>query len=107
MLVGRIDVWLALDDYVRERFVVTTSNGQRVGVYTGRPAVFRPADLFEGKPAERTIVVDVFKDYPVGNTRALAAASPRAGRHRGAASAGNAAGPGGSDFTADSQCEEE
>jgi hypothetical protein len=70
MLVGRIDVWLALDDYVRERFVVTTSNGQRVGVYTGRPAMFRPAELFEGKPAERTIVIDVFKDYPVGNTRA-------------------------------------
>jgi hypothetical protein len=69
MLVGRIDVWLALDDYVRERFVVTKANGQRVGVYTGRPAVFRPADLFEGTPAERTIVIDVFKDYPVGNTR--------------------------------------
>ncbi|MGH9385345.1 MAG: hypothetical protein ACRD2N_13775 [Vicinamibacterales bacterium] len=69
MLVGRIDVWLALDDYVRERFIVKKGDGQLVGVYTGKPAVFRPANLFEGQPAARTIVVDVFKDYPVGNTR--------------------------------------
>jgi hypothetical protein len=69
MLVGRIDVWLALDDFVRERFVVRKADGQLVGVYTGQPAVFRPAELFDLKPAERTIVIDVFKDYPVGSTR--------------------------------------
>jgi hypothetical protein len=69
MLVGRIDAWLALDDFLRERFVVRNPDGQLVGVYTGRPAVFRPADLFDLKPAGRTIVVDVFKDLPVGNTR--------------------------------------
>jgi hypothetical protein len=69
MLLGRIDVWLALDDYVRERFVVTIADGRLAGVYTGLPAVFRPADLFEGQPAERTIVVDVFKEYAVGNSR--------------------------------------
>jgi hypothetical protein len=69
MLIGRIDAWLALDDYVRERFVVQKADGQRVGVYSGRPAVFRPADLFEGKRAERTLVVDVFRQFPVGNSR--------------------------------------
>jgi hypothetical protein len=69
MLVGRIDAWLALDDYVRERFVVRKADGRLTGVYTGRPAVFRPGDLFDGKAAERTLVVDVFKEFPVGNTR--------------------------------------
>jgi hypothetical protein len=69
MLVGRIDAWLALDDYVRERFIVTKSNGQRSGVYTGAPVALRPADLFDASPARRTIVVDVFKEYAVGNTR--------------------------------------
>jgi hypothetical protein len=69
MLIGRIDGWLALDDYVRERFVVTKADGRPAGVYTGSPAVYRPADLFEGTPAERTIVVDVFKEYAVGNSR--------------------------------------
>ncbi len=100
MLVGRIDVWLALDDFVRERFVVRKADGQLVGVYTGQPAVFRPADLFEGKPAERTIVVDVFKDYPVGNTRGWL---PRALERDGIEvllAAGNAAGAGGADFAA-------
>jgi hypothetical protein len=69
MLVGRIDAWLALDDYVRERFVVRKADGQPVGVYTGRPAVFRPADLFDDKAADRTIIVDVFKEYAVGSSR--------------------------------------
>ena len=69
MLVGRIDAWLALDDYVRERFVVKKDDGRLVGVYTGKPAIYRPADLFEGKLPDRTIVVDVFKEFPVGNSR--------------------------------------
>ena len=73
MLVGRIDRWLALDDYVRERFIVQRDNGLPTGVYTGVPAAFRPADLFEpnadGTLPDRVIVVDVFKDYPIGNSR--------------------------------------
>jgi hypothetical protein len=73
MLVGRIDRWLALDDYVRERFIVQRGNGVPSGVYTGVPAAFRPADLFEPNPdgtlPDRVIVVDVFKEYPIGNSR--------------------------------------
>ena len=79
MLVGRIDRWLALDDYVRERFLVRppspkASAGQAAtGVYTGVPAVFRPGDVFspnaDGTLPDRTIVVDIFKDYPIGNSR--------------------------------------
>jgi 4-amino-4-deoxy-L-arabinose transferase-like glycosyltransferase len=73
MLVGRIDRWLALDDYVRERFLVQHANGPVTGVYTGVPAAFRPVDLFEpnadGTLPDRVIVVDIFKDYPIGNSR--------------------------------------
>ena len=73
MLVGRIDRWLALDDYVRERFLVRRSPEVMTGVYTGVPAVFRPAGIFSANPdgtlPDRTIVVDVFKDYPIGNSR--------------------------------------
>ena len=38
--------WLALDDYVRERFLVRRGDAPVAGVYTGVPAAFRPADLF-------------------------------------------------------------
>ena len=73
MLVGRIDVWLALDDYVRERFLVQSGDEKIVGVYTGVPAVLRPADLFSltsgGPLPERTLIVDIFKEYPIGNSR--------------------------------------
>lgn len=72
MLVGRIDRWLALDDYVRERFLVRRSDAV-TGVYTGVPAAFRPAALFEANPdgtlPDRTIIIDVFKEYPIGNSR--------------------------------------
>ena len=72
MLVGRIDRWLALDDYVRERFLVRQSDVV-TGVYTGVPAAFRPAALFETNPdgtlPDRTIIIDIFKDYPIGNSR--------------------------------------
>ncbi|MEZ5285938.1 MAG: hypothetical protein R2712_14245 [Vicinamibacterales bacterium] len=68
-LIGRVDAWLALDDYVRDRFVVVR-NGRPTGVYAGTPAVFRPADLFgpdaQGAPPARVLVVDVFKEYAVG-----------------------------------------
>jgi hypothetical protein len=73
LLVGRVDTWLALDDFVRERFLVKKPDGSQVGVYGGAPAAFRPADLFgplvDGKTPERVIIVDVFKEYPVGNSR--------------------------------------
>jgi hypothetical protein len=73
MLVGRVDRWLALDDYVRERFVVQQPDGTATGVYTGVPAAFRPRDLFGANPdgtlPDRVLIVDVFKDYPIGNSR--------------------------------------
>jgi hypothetical protein len=73
MLVGRIDRWLALDDYVRERFLVRRSPEVISGVYTGVPAVLRPAGMFspngDGTLPDRTIVIDIFKDYPIGNSR--------------------------------------
>ncbi|MFA5910049.1 MAG: glycosyltransferase family 39 protein [Vicinamibacterales bacterium] len=73
MLVGRIDRWLALDDFVRERFLVKLGDDNLAGVYTGAPAVFRPGELFSPNPdgtlPDRVIVVDVFKEYPIGNSR--------------------------------------
>ena len=73
LLVGRIDYWLALDDFVRERFLVKLRGDTQAGVYTGAPAVFRPADLFapnaDGTLPDRVLVVDVFKDFPIGSSR--------------------------------------
>ncbi len=73
MLVGRIDRWLALDDYVRERFLVRRGDAPVTGVYTGVPAAFRPADLFgpnaDGSLPDRILIVDLFKEYPIGNSR--------------------------------------
>lgn len=72
LLVGRIDRWLALDDFVRERFLVKLPNGTTAGVYTGAPAVFRPGDLFtpnaDGTLPDRVVVVDVFKEFPIGHS---------------------------------------
>ena len=72
MLVGRIDRWLALDDYVRERFLVQRS-GVVTGVYTGVPAAARPSELFgpnpDGTLPDRVVIVDIFKEYPIGNSR--------------------------------------
>jgi len=78
LLIGRVDTWLALDDYVRERFVVARAT-TRAGVYGGAPAAFSLGEAIAAAPAAaRVIVVDVFKEYPVGNSsewlpRALAA----------------------------------
>jgi hypothetical protein len=73
MTVGRIDRWLALDDYVRERFLVRSGNGPMTGVYTGVPAAFYPAELFapnaDGSFPDRVLIVDIFKEYPIGNSR--------------------------------------
>jgi hypothetical protein len=71
LMVERVDRWLALDDFVRERFLVRRGP-DLVGVYAGAPAVFRPADLLRGlqrAAPHRIIIVDVFKEYPVGNSR--------------------------------------
>lgn len=78
-LVGRVDTWLALDPFLHERFVVVR-NGREEGVYAGSPVATRLSDLFEpvgGSIPESVVVVDVFKDLPVGPssrfvTRALA-----------------------------------
>ncbi len=73
LLIGRIDRWLALDDFVRERFLVRRGDAPVSGVYTGVPAAFRPADLFAPNPdgtfPDRILIVDIFKDYPIGNSR--------------------------------------
>ena len=73
MLAGRIDRWLALDDFVRERFLVQKADGSVTGVYTGVPAAFRPGDLFGANPdgtlPDRVVVVDIFKEHPIGNSR--------------------------------------
>ena len=69
LLIGRADTWLALDDYVRERFVVTRAT-TRAGVYGGAHAAFSLGEAIAAAPtAFRVIVVDVFKEYPVGNSR--------------------------------------
>jgi hypothetical protein len=73
MLVGRIDRWLALHDYVRERFLVTKGDGVATGVYTGVPAASRPGELLapnaDGTLPDRVVIVDIFKEYPIGNSR--------------------------------------
>jgi len=37
------------------------------------PAVFRPAELFtpnaDGTLPDRVVIVDIFKEYPIGNSR--------------------------------------
>ncbi len=71
LLVNRVDRWLALDDFLRERFVVSKRDGD-VGVYAGTPVAYRLADLFTpttiGPAPTRVLVIDVFKDLPVGNS---------------------------------------
>lgn len=69
LLAGRVDRWLVLDDFLRERFVVSRERGD-VGVYAGRPAIERVSDLFSAPAGaaspKRVLVIDVFKDLPVG-----------------------------------------
>jgi hypothetical protein len=83
LLAGRVDSWLALDDFLRERFIILR-DGRDVGVYAGSPVVSNLDDLFapqgDAQAPERVLVVDVFKDLPVGRSsafldRALAASS--------------------------------
>jgi hypothetical protein len=62
---GRIDAWLVLDEFFRERFVVMRG-GLPTGTYTGAPAVPALAPLLQQAEREqrRLIVVDVLKDVP-------------------------------------------
>ena len=73
LLVGRIDRWLALDDFVRERFLVTAADGRRPASTPARRRCFVRAScsrpIADGTLPDRVIVVDVFKDFPIGNSR--------------------------------------
>ena len=52
---------------------VVPAPGAVSGVYTGVPAVFRPTELFtptaDGTRPDRVVIVDIFKEYPIGNSR--------------------------------------
>jgi hypothetical protein len=70
---GRIDAWLGLDPFYRERFVVMRG-AQPTGTYTGASAAFELAPLLARATLEgrRLIVVDVLKDMPgFGSTAQL------------------------------------
>ncbi|MEW6323099.1 MAG: hypothetical protein AB1635_18675 [Acidobacteriota bacterium] len=62
---GRIDAWLVLDDFFRERFIVMRGT-RPLGVYTGAPAVDEIAPLVQqaGRERRRLVIVDVLKEVP-------------------------------------------
>jgi len=73
LAVGRADVWLALDEFFRERFIVTRS-GAPTGTYTGAPASSELLPLLQRAEREdrRLVVLEVLKDVPgYGTTAAL------------------------------------
>ena len=85
MLVGRIDRWLALDDYVRERFIVQRGDGAGRAVSTPAcPPHFVPPicliPIADGTLPDRVLIVDVFKEYPIGNSRSWLPKSDRGRR---------------------------
>ena len=65
MAAGRLDAWLVLDAFFRERFVVMRG-GQPTGAYTGVPAhdTLEPLLARAEREHRRLIVVDVLKDAP-------------------------------------------
>ncbi len=70
---GRVDAWLALDAFFRERFVVMRG-AQPTGTYTGAPAAFALSPLLDraGREQRRLVIVDVLKDMPgFGSTAQL------------------------------------
>ena len=70
---GRVDAWLALDPFFRERFVVMRGAAP-TGTYTGAPAAFELAPLLAAADRERRrlVIVDVLKDMPgFGSTAQL------------------------------------
>ncbi len=73
LAVGRADVWLALDPFFRERFIVMRA-GTPTGTYTGAPASFALLPLLQRAEREqrRLVVLEVLKDVPgFGTTAAL------------------------------------
>ncbi len=95
MLVGRIDRWLALDDFVRERFLVRRGDAPVSGVYTGVPAVFRPGDLFapnaDGTLPDRILDRRHLQGLSDRQLAVVAAEGDRGRRFAGDAAARNAA----------------
>ena len=74
MLVGRIDRWLALDDYVRERFLVRRGDAtrdRRLHGSAGGVSSRRSVRAERGRHAcpIAILIVDIFKEYPIGNSR--------------------------------------
>ncbi len=70
---GRVDAWLALDGFFRERFVVMRG-AQPTGTYTGAPAAFELSPLVAraARDQRRLVIVDVLKDMPgFGSTAPL------------------------------------
>ena len=70
---GRVDAWLVLDEFFRERFVVMRA-GVATGTYTGAPAAPALLPLLElaERQGRRLVVVDVLKDLPgFGSTAPL------------------------------------
>lgn len=65
LLAGRIDAWLTLDDFFRERFIVQR-DGRAVGVYTAAPAADTIAPVLDraAQQGGRLLIVDVAKDVP-------------------------------------------
>jgi len=65
IVAGRLDAWLVLDEFFRERFVVMRG-GQPTGTYTGAPAAPALLPLLERAEREgrRLLVVDAIKDVP-------------------------------------------
>ncbi|MGE0813700.1 MAG: glycosyltransferase family 39 protein [Vicinamibacterales bacterium] len=73
LVAGRLDAWLVLDDFFKERFVVLRG-GRPTGTYTGVPAESSLAPLLdEARRADRRLViVDVLRDVPgFGPTRGI------------------------------------
>ena len=65
LVAGRVDAWLVLDEFFRERFVVMRG-GRATGTYTGAPAAPSLLPLLERAEREgrRLLVVDAIKDVP-------------------------------------------
>ena len=65
LVANRIDAWLVLDEFFRERFIVMRG-GRPTGTYTGAPAASALLPLLERAEREgrRLIVVDAVKDVP-------------------------------------------
>ena len=70
---GRVDAWLVLDEFFRERFVVMRA-GMPTGTYAGAPALSELLPLLQRAEREgrRLVVLEVLKDVPgYGSTATL------------------------------------